>query len=295
MAKQTEEHGEITCANQLLSKGFVQIPIIILQDKSLGAGAKLTYGLLLWYHWKGFGYPGHYAAAEEFGIGRASLCRYLVELEACGLVEKQQGFQGNFNTYHLPDPSLILGRPESQLEILGVSGCDAINDQDSLALDSVLIRTESEAHAKAVTPQRQPTSANSDSDFVEIIRETAKALGCPKDAQQLLTLAQSEGWPTDVIRAAGRVVGEALVNGADIRKPGAYLTTAIRVMVADRRQAVEVGERRVVDRRQDALAYARQVYADPIIGGNWRQVESILRESYGRELAAKVVDELQGE
>lgn len=52
--------------------------------------------------------PGHYAAAEEFGIGRASLCRYLVELEACGLVEKKQGFQGNFNTYHLPDPSLIL-------------------------------------------------------------------------------------------------------------------------------------------------------------------------------------------
>lgn len=295
MAKPTEENGEITCANQLLSKGFVQIPIIILQDKTLGAGAKLTYGLLLWYHWKGFGYPGHYAAAEEFGIGRASLCRYLVELEASGLVEKQQGFQGNFNTYHLPDPSLILGRSESQLEILGVSDSDSINDQDSLALDSVLIKTESEAPATTVTATQQPAIADSDSDFAKAIRETTTALNYPREAKQLITLAQAEGWTADVIRAAGRVVGEALANGADIRKPGAYLTTAIRVMVADRRQAAEVGERRVVNRRQDARAYARQVYADRIIGGNWRQVESILRESYGAELAAEVVEKLQGE
>lgn len=294
MARTTEEHGEITCANQLLSKGFVQIPVIILQDKSLGAGAKLTYGLLLWYHWKGFGYPGHYAAAEEFGIGRASLCRYLVELEACGLVEKQQGFQGNFNTYHLPDPGLILGRSESQLEILGVSDCDAVNDQDSLVLDSVLIRTESEPAQKAISPKIQPASADSDSDFVTAIRETTTALDCPKDAKQLVTLAQAEGWPVDLILSAGRVVGEAISSGADIRKPGAYLTTAIRVMVVDRRQAAEVGKRKAGDRRQDALAYARQVYADPIIGGNWRQVDAILRESYGVDLAVEVVGELRG-
>lgn len=120
-------------------------------------------------------------------------------------------------------------------------------------------------------------------------------MGCRKDAKQLTTLAQAERWTVDVIQAAGRVVAEALANGAEIRKPGAYLTTAIRVMMADHRQAAGVGERRVVDRRQDALAYARQVYADPIIGGNWRQVEAILRESYGMDLAAEVVGELRGD
>lgn len=149
--------------------------------------------------------------------------------------------------------------------------------------------TESESAPKIAYPANQPASANSDSDFLETIRQTTTTLNCPKDAKQLITLAQSEGWTATVIQAAGRVVGEALANGADIRKPGAYLTTTIRVMMADCRQAAEVGKRRVVDRRQDALAYARQVYADPIIGGNWRQVESILRESYGMELAAEVV------
>lgn len=136
------------------------------------------------------------------------------------------------------------------------------------------------------------TDDKSDSDFVEIIRETTTALDCPKETRQLVTLAQGEGWPTDLIRAAGRVVGEAISNGADIRRPGAYLTTAIRAMVADRRQGEEAGKRKNADRRQDAVAYARQVYADPIIGGNWRQVEAILRESYGRELAGEVVREL---
>lgn len=59
--------------------------------------------------------------------------------------------------------------------------------------------------------------------------------------------------------------------------------------------AAEAGERRRAKRRRDALNYARQVYADPIIGGSWRSVESIVGESYGRDVAAAVVKELQGE
>jgi len=65
-------------------------------------------------------------------------------------------------------------------------------------------------------------------------------------------------------------------------------------MLSDRRQAAEVGKKKATDRRQDALAYARQIYADPIIGGNWRQVEAILRESYGQQVAEWVGEQLRG-
>lgn len=167
--------------------------------------------------------------------------------------------------------------------------------------DSVLIkRTESESESESESVQEGSTSkaqagpVASDSVFAKAIRETATALKCAKEVKQLTTLAQAEQWPEDLIRTAGRVVGEAIANGAEVQKPGAYLTTAIRVMLSDRQQASEAGKKKVADRRQDALAYARQIYSDPIIGGNLRQVESILRESYGQQVAAWVAEQLQG-
>jgi hypothetical protein len=325
-----KDGGRIEVEDGLLSAGFVQLPILLARDPNLSAGAKLVYVALLWYHWRGQDYPGQQQLAEDFGFSERSARTYLHELEGEGYLESQRPGRGEPNTLILRTLRPAAGGENRPL-LTAPSGHrapqltrveeDLAQDADQGAKiktgkicrsrpaifaslerqnlpvhleqqDSVLIRTESEVPAAADPPKAQPTSGGSDSDFEQTIRETATALGCPKDAKQLVTLAQAEGWPADLIRAAGRAVGETLGNGGGIRRPGAYLTTAIRVMVTDRRQAEEVGKRKVRDRREGALAYAQQVYADPIIGGNWRQVEAILRESYGAETAAWSVQQL---
>ena len=124
--------GKLTCDDDLLEKGFVQVPILVLQDPDLGAGAKLTYGLLLWYLWKGEDYPGHHEAAKDFGLSRASLCRYLSELGQRGLIQSMRPGLGETNSYHLPDPRLTLRPLGSHIETSDVSSCDAHKDKTSL-------------------------------------------------------------------------------------------------------------------------------------------------------------------
>lgn len=282
--------GEITCANQLLSKGFVQVPILVLQDKTLGAGAKLTYGLLLWFHWTGEGYPGHCEAAAAFGISRASLCRYLVELEDRGLVEKRQGFQGNFNTYHLTDPNLILRPQESQIEILGVSVCDSHKVQDSLPLDSGSTRTES--GDQVPTRPAPPAGGNSDSDLRELALRLATALGKPGEGKQLATWAKREGIGPDTLQAACERTQQRLLE-EDVAKPVAYLQTVARQLTEARRQVAEVGRNREAEVLHWARGEARQLFANPVIGGSWRQVRAILSESIGEQAAAQVVSECE--
>lgn len=96
--------GRIECANDLLSTGFVQVPILVLRDHDLSAGAKLVYGGLVWYLWRGGTYPGQVAMAEEFGIGERSVRRHLAELEAQGYLAVKRHGLGQANTYTILCP-----------------------------------------------------------------------------------------------------------------------------------------------------------------------------------------------
>jgi len=282
--------GRIEVEDGLLAAGFVQLPVALARDPNISAGAKLVYVALLWYYWRAQDYPGQRPMAEDFGFSERSARNYLHELEREGYLECRRPGLQQVNTYLLR--SILTGR-------ICRSGAATTAGQERQnlplpleRLDSDFTRTESESVPAAKPPKPLPSDPGSDSDFAQAIRETATALRCTKEAKQLTTLAQAERWPADLIRTAGRVVGEAIANGADVRKPGAYLTTAVRVMLSDRRQAGETGKKKATDRRQDALAYARQIFADPIIGGSWRQVEAILRESYGQQVAAWVAEQL---
>ena len=312
-----DDLSPIVIEDQVLAEGFVQVPVVVVFDPDLTAGAKMMYGALLWYAWRFDGVPAQAVIAAQLGGGERTIRRHLADLEATGYIATERLGLGRPNQYVIKSLQnrAISDRPNlagqsGQLtpvperpNLTGQSGHfwpvkAAKNGRSLIRLDSesdsVLIRTESESAGCGVSPPVPAGIDSSDSDFAKAIRETAAALNCPKEAKQLTTLAQAEQWPADLIRTAGRVVGEAMVSGAEVHKPGAYLTTAVRVMLSDRRQAVEMGKKKTADRRQDALAYARQIYADPIIGGNWRQVEALLRESYGQLVAAWVAEQLNG-
>ena len=103
-----ENESTISCDNAILSQGFAMIPMIVLSDGDLSPGGKVIYQGLLWYKWRGQDYPGHEQAAEDFGLSRVSVNRYMKDLEERGLVQSHRPGLGQPNTYHLPDPNAVI-------------------------------------------------------------------------------------------------------------------------------------------------------------------------------------------
>jgi Helix-turn-helix domain len=84
------------------ASGFTQIPNFIINNKNLSASAKLVYAKLLSYAWNNnYVYPGQETMAEETGIGKRSIVRFIAELENLGFLEVQRRGLGLTNRYIL--------------------------------------------------------------------------------------------------------------------------------------------------------------------------------------------------
>ena len=93
---------EIVGADPVTLHGFTQVPNIILIDKALSVGAKLTYAMLLKYAWSHNAcFPGQQTLADDMGAGERSIRTYLKELEEVGFLEVKQRGLGKTNLYRL--------------------------------------------------------------------------------------------------------------------------------------------------------------------------------------------------
>jgi len=91
--------GKIHIEDEVLREGFVQVPIMLLHDPSLSAGAKLAYAGLLWYAWKYGEYPGHEEVAKDYGTTTRTIKRYMSELQHQGYITARQRGLGKTNEY----------------------------------------------------------------------------------------------------------------------------------------------------------------------------------------------------
>lgn len=102
MAKDDREQlSPIIIEDAVLAEGFVQVPVVVVFDRDLTAGAKTMYGALLWYAWKHGGAPSQEAMAEHLGGGRRTIQRHLSELEKAGYIETRMLGLGKPNEYIL--------------------------------------------------------------------------------------------------------------------------------------------------------------------------------------------------
>ena len=77
---QPDAQGEIYVEDKLCA-GFTKIPNQVLRRPDLSPGAKLTYVMLLSYAWHGNScFLGQQRLAEDIGVGRRSVVRYVREL-----------------------------------------------------------------------------------------------------------------------------------------------------------------------------------------------------------------------
>jgi biotin operon repressor len=94
----------IVVENEMLRSGFAAFPYLVMRDKQLSVGARLTYAFLLMYAWQeGSCFAGQQKMAGEMGISRAQVQRFLYELRNTGYIKVERKDKRFNNTYIVVD------------------------------------------------------------------------------------------------------------------------------------------------------------------------------------------------
>ena len=89
-------------ADAATAGGFTQVPNFLLRSKTLSAGDKITFAMLLSYAWQNdFCFPGQERLAVDMGITDRSVRTHLKALEAAKLLAIRRRGQGRTNIYEL--------------------------------------------------------------------------------------------------------------------------------------------------------------------------------------------------
>ncbi len=110
-----ERYETIIIENEMLRAGFAALPYMVLRDKRLKVGARLSYAILLSYAWQdGSTFAGQTRMAEDLGVSVRQLRDYLKELESFGYIRiKQQGLNKP-NLYYILDVKTKLKREKTR-------------------------------------------------------------------------------------------------------------------------------------------------------------------------------------
>ena len=89
-------------ADAATARGFTQVPNFLLKSKTLSAGDKMTFAMLLSYAWQNdFSFPGQRRLAEDLGLTDRSVRTHLQSLEKHGLLDIKRRGLGKTNIYIL--------------------------------------------------------------------------------------------------------------------------------------------------------------------------------------------------
>ena len=90
--------------SELLRSGFAALPYLVMRDKSLSIGARMTYAFLLMYAWQeGSCFAGQKKLAEEMGVSERQLQRYIYELRDTHYIQVERKDKRYNNTYIILD------------------------------------------------------------------------------------------------------------------------------------------------------------------------------------------------
>jgi biotin operon repressor len=95
---------QVVIKNQMLKAGFAAFPYLVMRDKNLSVGARLTYAFLLMYAWQDEScFAGQERMSEDMGISRAQVQRYLYELRDTKYIQIERKDKRYNNTYVILD------------------------------------------------------------------------------------------------------------------------------------------------------------------------------------------------
>lgn len=94
----------IVVENEMLRAGFAAFPYLVMKDKELSVGGRLTYAFLLMYAWQeGSCFASQQKLSEDMGVSRAQVQRYLYELRKATYLKIERKDKRFNNTYTILD------------------------------------------------------------------------------------------------------------------------------------------------------------------------------------------------
>jgi hypothetical protein len=94
----------IIIENEMMRSGFAALPYLVMRDKMLSIGARLTYAFLLMYAWQeGSCFTGQARMGEAIGVSSRQLQRYLYELQKMDYIRIERRDKRFNNTYIILD------------------------------------------------------------------------------------------------------------------------------------------------------------------------------------------------
>lgn len=87
--------GNIIIESTESDEPYGQVPVRVMKDDRISAGARMLYGMLKWcgwrQQWRGEpGYQGQAALGEEFGLSERTVRNHLNELREVGYIETER-------------------------------------------------------------------------------------------------------------------------------------------------------------------------------------------------------------
>jgi hypothetical protein len=100
--KSIQRNIEIVGADPVTKFGFTHVPNVILKSDIISPGAKLTYTMLLHFAWSNdYCFPGQERLADDMGMGKRTIVRFMAELERAGYIAVKRRGLGQTNLYQL--------------------------------------------------------------------------------------------------------------------------------------------------------------------------------------------------
>lgn len=99
-----ERFDRVVFQGQILQSGFAAFPYLVMKDKHLTIGARLTYAFLLMYGWQENScFAGQKRIGEDIGLSDRQVQRYLYELRDQGYIRIERRDKRYNNTYLILD------------------------------------------------------------------------------------------------------------------------------------------------------------------------------------------------
>jgi hypothetical protein len=94
----------VVIQSEMLRAGFAAMPYLVMRDKALSIGARMTYAFLLMYAWQeGSCFAGQKKLAEEMGVSERQMQRYIYELRDTNYIAVERKDKRWNNTYIILD------------------------------------------------------------------------------------------------------------------------------------------------------------------------------------------------
>lgn len=114
-----QRFDQVVIQNQILNSGFAAFPYLVMKDKTLSLGGRMTYAFLLMYAWQeGSCFAGQETMANDMGISRAQVQRNLYELRDAKYIKVERKDKRYNNTYLILDrkkPTKLKAKKKTEL------------------------------------------------------------------------------------------------------------------------------------------------------------------------------------